>query len=70
MTTTKSRYCRKCDAKFRWQCECNPRSAMAWQREHVFCDTNKRNKGKEARLYCDGVDVQNVHGVTQSVRKK
>lgn len=76
MTTTKSRYCRKCDAKFRWQCECNPRIAMAWQRENVF-KRGKRYKGKEARLYCDGVDgvsaeslITNVHGVTQSVRKK
>lgn len=47
---------------------------MAWQREHVF-KMGKRYKGKEAFLYCDGVDdtenfIRNVHGVTQSVPKK
>lgn len=66
---TKSRYCRKCDAQFRYQCECNPRWAMAWQREQVF-HMGKRYKGKDAQRYCDGEDVENVHGVKQSVPKK
>lgn len=45
-----SRFCRRCDAQFRWQCSCNPRMAMAWQREHVF-HQGKRNKGKAALKY-------------------
>ena len=43
----KSRYCRKCDAQVRWQCKCNPRDAMAWQRRNVF-HMGKRYKGKDA----------------------
>ena len=45
--STRSRYCRKCDAQVRWQCKCNPRSAMAWQRRNVF-HMGKRYKGKDA----------------------
>ena len=43
----KSRYCRRCDANLRWQCKCNSRDAMAWQRRNVF-HMGKRYKGKDA----------------------
>ena len=52
---TKSRYCRRCDAQVRYQCKCNPRSAMAWQRENVF-HMGKRYKGKRALEYCYELD--------------
>ena len=45
--STRSRYCRKCDAQVRYQCKCNPRSAMAWQMKNVF-HSGKRYKGKKA----------------------
>ena len=44
---TKSRFCKRCDAMVRWQCECSPRDAMAWQRTNVF-HMGKRYKGKKA----------------------
>ena len=47
MTSTRSRYCRKCDATFSFQCECPNHTAMAWQRENVF-HMGKRHKGKKA----------------------
>jgi hypothetical protein len=47
MTSTRSRYCRKCDAMFSFQCECPNHKAMAWQRENVF-HIGKRYKGKKA----------------------
>ena len=42
-----SRFCKRCDATVRWQCECSPRDAMAWQRKNVF-HMGKRYKGKDA----------------------
>ncbi len=45
--STKSRFCKRCDAQVRWQCKCNPRSAMVWQRKNVF-HMGKRYKGKDA----------------------
>ncbi len=45
--STRSRYCRKCDAKFSFQCECPNNSAMAWQMKNVF-HSGKRYKGKDA----------------------
>jgi len=62
----KSRYCRKCDAQFRWQCECNPRGAMAWQRENVF-HMGKRYKGKRAKLICEGMDEAEAERLCQKV---
>ena len=50
-----SRFCRKCDAVFRYQCKCNPRMAMAWQRTNVF-HQGKRNKGKAALKYTQNKD--------------
>ena len=43
----RSRYCRKCDAKFRFQCECPNHKAMSWQMRNVF-HSGKRHKGKDA----------------------
>ena len=45
--STRSRYCRKCDAMFNFQCECPNNSAMAWQMKNVF-HSGKRYKGKDA----------------------
>jgi len=47
MTITKSRYCRRCDAQFRFQCSCPNHMALAWQRRNVF-HSGKRHKGKDA----------------------
>lgn len=43
--STKSRFCKRCNAMLRWQCEC--RNNMAWQRRNVF-HGGKRYKGKDA----------------------
>ena len=55
--STRSRYCRRCDAQLRWQCECNPRDAMAWQRQNVF-HSGKRYKGKDAwkKVHSDEIE--------------
>ena len=45
--STRSRYCRKCDAKFSFQCECPNHKAMSWQMKNVF-HSGKRYKGKKA----------------------
>ena len=48
----RSRFCARCNATLRYQCECNPRDAMAWQRENIF-HMGKRYKGKRALEYCN-----------------
>ena len=45
--STRSRYCRKCDATFSFQCVCPNNKAMAWQMKNVF-HSGKRYKGKTA----------------------
>ena len=47
MTYTRSRFCKKCDAMLRWQCDCPNHVSMAWQRINVF-HMGKRHKGKVA----------------------
>lgn len=47
MTTTKSRYCVKCDALLKWQCECPNNKIAKWQRKKIF-HNGKRYKGKKA----------------------
>ena len=47
MTVIKSRFCKKCDAKHRYQCKCSNNIAMQWQRKNVF-HSGKRYKGKDA----------------------
>ena len=43
----KSRYCIRCDAKFKFQCSCPNHKIAAWQREQVF-QMGKRHRGKKA----------------------
>ena len=50
-----SRFCRKCDAIFRYQCKCPNHKAMPWQRTNVF-HQGKRNKGKTALKYTQNTD--------------
>jgi len=45
MTSIRSRFCKRCDAQVRWQCECV--NNMVWQRKNVF-HGGKRYKGKDA----------------------
>ena len=47
MTSTRSRYCKRCDAMLKWECECPNNKAMAWHRKNVF-HGGKRYKGKDA----------------------
>jgi len=46
-TITKSRYCIRCDALLKWQCECPNHKIATWQREQVF-QMGKRYRGKKA----------------------
>ena len=54
MTITKSRYCKRCDAVLKFQCNCPNHKRMAWQRKNVF-HSGKRYKGKNAwkKIYPD-----------------
>lgn len=47
MTTTKSRFCVRCDAQFKYQCECPNNIRAAWARVNIF-HMGKRYKGKKA----------------------
>lgn len=42
-----SRFCKRCDAMVRWECECPNNRIAAWQRRDIF-HSGKRYKGKEA----------------------
>ncbi len=55
--STRSRYCRKCDAKFKFQCECPNHKAMSWKMKNVF-HSGKRNKGKKAwkKVHLDEIE--------------
>jgi hypothetical protein len=55
--STRSRYCRKCDAKFSFQCECPNHKAMSWQMKNVF-HSGKRYKGKKAwkKVHSDEIE--------------
>jgi hypothetical protein len=55
--STRSRYCRKCDAKFKFQCECPNHKAMSWQMKNVF-HSGKRHKGKKAwnKVHSDEIE--------------
>ena len=51
----KSRFCKRCNASVRWQCEC--RNNMAWQMKNVF-HSGKRYKGKDAwkKVHSDEIE--------------
>jgi hypothetical protein len=55
--STRSRYCMKCDAKFKFQCGCPNNSAMSWQMKNVF-HSGKRYKGKDAweKVHSDEIE--------------
>ena len=59
MTSTRSRYCKRCDAMLRWECECPNNKAMVWQRRDIF-HSGKRYKGKDAwkKVYSDEVEYK------------
>ncbi len=43
----KSRFCKKCNARYRYECTCSNNKSMAWQMKNVF-HSGKRYKGKLA----------------------
>lgn len=47
MTITRSRFCKPCNATYRYECSCPNNKAMAWQRANIF-HSGKRYKGKTA----------------------
>ena len=59
MTSIRSRYCARCDAKIKWECKCPNHLHMAWQRKNVF-HSGKRYKGKDAwkKVYSDEIDYK------------
>ena len=57
----RSHYCKKCDAKYQWQCNCPNHKAMADQRQKYF-PSGKRYKGKTAcqLTHLDEDDLTNM----------
>ena len=55
----RSRYCKKCNAMWKFECKCSNHKAMSWQMKNVF-HGGKRYKGRDAwnKLHLDETELE------------